>query len=175
MNARNFMSGTPLDFTRVAILEKNWVVYLLVKNGEIIYVGKSSYTRYAHRIKQHMKNKQFDDVYVAQVSDSEYKTLAVESSFISMLQPKYNIAGNSFDYSKISKGLAIVNENQPKKNIDWFKLVGYISIFVGTISYTTTPIVPLWIVISYMLYIFYITITGLIQYYSQSKPQSASC
>jgi hypothetical protein len=104
MTIDNFKKGVSLDFKKTETCNLNWVVYLLVHNKEIVYVGKSSYSGYTRRIKSHMKDKIFDEVYVAQVTDIEQEVFTVERSFISLLQPKYNIADNVFDWQVVQQG-----------------------------------------------------------------------
>lgn len=154
MNAKNFISGIPLDFQKVDPCKLNWVIYLLVHNGEIVYVGKSSYRGYTQRIKSHAKDKVFDEAYVAQVSDSEQKTLQIESSFISMLQPKYNVIDNRFRSWKVSKGLA--NIKTAGKTVYSQSKADKIAYFLFIIAFVVAyPISSEWSLFALLVYVLY--------------------
>lgn len=154
MNAKNFISGTPLDFKQVEPCRLNWVIYLLVHNGEIVYVGKSSYRGYTRRIKSHAKDKVFDQAYVAQVSDSEQKTLQIETPFISMLQPRYNITDNKFSAWKVSKGLSSIKaaDKPVYKQSRADKIAYYSFVIAFAVTY---GINPEWSLLALLLFILY--------------------
>ena len=175
MNAKNFISGTPLDFKQVEPCRLNWVVYLLVHNGEIVYVGKSSYRGYTRRIRSHAKDKAFDRAYVAQVSDSEQKTLQIETSFISMLQPRYNITDNKFSAWRVSKGLAgIKTAQKPVYKQPVFSKIAYYS-FVITFA-VTYGINPEWSLLTLLLFVLcHLNDISKATIKHVRKPQSASC
>jgi len=138
MNIDNFKKGVSLDFQKIEPFRLNWVIYLLVHNGEIVYVGKSSYRGYTRRIKSHAKDKVFDEVYIAQVTDIEQEVLSVESAFISLLQPKYNIADNVFDWQVVQQGFKKLKQKSKYKPVTplKLKLVFYFYVLAFTYPFT---------------------------------------
>lgn len=64
-------------------------VYLLMKDGDIVYVGKS--TRITSRLNDHRQENQkdFDSVMIKEV-ETEYEMDVLENSLIYKLKPKYN-------------------------------------------------------------------------------------
>jgi len=154
MNIHNFKRGINLYFKQVEPCKLNWVIYLLVHNDEIVYVGKSSYRGYTRRIKSHAKDKVFDTAYVAQVSDSERKALDIEASFISMLQPAYNIIGNTFDPVSVSNGLSKIGckEKPINKQSITSRVVYYSFAASFVIAYSIHPQWCLFILLAFILY-----------------------
>ena len=64
------------------------VVYFLVADGEVVYVGESY--RPLERIAVHTAKIRFDRAFFMKVEDGD--ALAVEKTFIKLLKPRYNLA-----------------------------------------------------------------------------------
>lgn len=69
-------------------------IYFLIDNSEIknkiVYVGQSKTSIYS-RLKQHLKEKVFTDVYFLEIPENEID--AKELYYIKKLRPKYNVVG----------------------------------------------------------------------------------
>lgn len=61
-------------------------IYFLIKDDEVVYVGKS--TGYKSRIKSHLQTKDFDSYFSLKVHDYEFDYL--ELYYIDKFQPFYN-------------------------------------------------------------------------------------
>ena len=76
------------DIRNIIKSSKNKYIYFLLLNNELVYVGKSN-NNLLQRLNDHIKNKEFDDVYVREVSD--VKSLnKYEKKYITKYRPKLN-------------------------------------------------------------------------------------
>ncbi len=68
-------------------------IYFLVKNNEVVYVGKSTYLM--QRVLTHQVNRQkdFDEVFWLSVPQEELGE--TEKAFIRLLRPRYNLVGHA--------------------------------------------------------------------------------
>lgn len=90
-NKHNFKELTIKDIVKLNNRGIDKFVYLLVKNEEVIYVGKSD-GRVLSRISSHLKTKKFDKVlYVAVKSKDKLDKKEIE--LISVYKPKLNTIG----------------------------------------------------------------------------------
>ena len=72
-------------------LEKeSWAVYLLVRRGEVVYVGMTS--NIVRRTASHTVDKLFDEVWYVLVP-MDMVPVEVEENLIKLYQPEYNITG----------------------------------------------------------------------------------
>jgi hypothetical protein len=94
-----------------------WVVYCLIDNENIVYIGKSSHRRHIGRIKSHAKNKSFDSYCVIPVLMNEQDCYTFEAALISLVRPKYNKEHIEPDLKKVAKGWAVF-ESYYKYSID---------------------------------------------------------
>lgn len=82
-----------------------WVVYFLLRENHIVYIGKSSNRRYLGRIRSHLKNKHFDAYHVLPVEMSEAECYRFETSLISTIRPEYNVKDCRVDIPAIHRGI----------------------------------------------------------------------
>lgn len=85
---------------------ERYVIYFLLDNHEIVYVGKSSDKGYLNRIRNHRKDKVFDSYAIATTNLTETKCLEFETSLISLIQPKYNKKDSFFNINRIVQGVS---------------------------------------------------------------------
>lgn len=76
------------DIKNILLSNKDKYIYFLLKNEELVYIGKSNGSLLG-RISSHIKDKDFDDVYVRAVND--VKSLdKYEKKWIEKYRPKLN-------------------------------------------------------------------------------------
>lgn len=76
------------DIRNILLSDKDKYIYFLLKNEELVYVGKSN-GNLLMRINSHIKDKDFDDVYLRAVNDT--KSLdKYERKWIEKYRPKLN-------------------------------------------------------------------------------------
>lgn len=76
------------DIRNILLSNKDKYIYFLLKNEELVYIGKSNGNLLA-RINNHIKDKDFDDVYLRAVNDA--KSLdKYEKKWIEKYRPKLN-------------------------------------------------------------------------------------
>jgi len=120
-----------------ALPTHKYVVYFLSREGEIVYVGKSSIRGYARRVYHHTKDKQFDQVNVMPVSNSESDALEIERGFISMYRPEYNIVYNETNVEwifKVANNFASPLKPKQGYDIDYKQLLAKL-FFLSMIAY----------------------------------------
>ena len=118
------------DIRNVITSSKNKYIYFLLKDDELVYVGKSN-GNLLQRLNDHIKNKDFDDVYLRQVNDT--KSLdKYEKKWIEKYRPKLNkefifngITYDIFDLKTESKITGTKEEliqilNTNKQSLDGF-------------------------------------------------------
>lgn len=67
-------------------IEKRPCVYFLVKDGDVVYVGRTA--SLVKRMKQHLHTKEFDSVFYVCVAEGDLETVEVE--MITHLMPNLN-------------------------------------------------------------------------------------
>ena len=84
---------TIIDILKLNKKGDDKIIYFLISNEEIVYIGKSN-GRVLNRISQHIKTKEFDNVKYISV---ETKSILdkKEKEFISQYRPKLNIQCNN--------------------------------------------------------------------------------
>lgn len=86
--AFNKESYERFDIRDIILSDKDKYIYFLLKNEELVYIGKSN-GNLLGRINSHIKNKDFDDVYLRAVNDA--KSLdKYEKKWIEKYRPKLN-------------------------------------------------------------------------------------
>lgn len=88
-----------------------WVIYLLVRENHIVYIGKSSIRRYLSRIRSHTKDKVFDCYHVLPVEMSEFECYKFESSLISLIRPEYNKKDVEPNVNTVIEGVTIFSKS----------------------------------------------------------------
>ena len=68
------------------VVRKEWIVYFLCYQKEVVYVGKSS--NLLSRLGSHKKDKVFDEVYCIEVKAENVDE--IENHYIDKFMPKYN-------------------------------------------------------------------------------------
>lgn len=101
MNIYDFQHQFNLDLPRYGYDASKYLIYLLVKDNKIVYVGKSDFRNVMGRLRSHKKDKDFDSYCVLPFSGNEYQTLYFESGLISLLRPEYNQVGSRVDIGKV--------------------------------------------------------------------------
>lgn len=86
---------------KIMTLDDDWIVYCLVFEGSIVYIGKSSKSGFWGRIREHNKRKQFDSYFIIDSVDLESDALKLEGGLIALINPKYNKSGLKADGSQI--------------------------------------------------------------------------
>lgn len=94
-----------LDLHFFSPVSEKYVIYFLLDNNEVVYVGKSSDDRYMGRIRKHRKDKLFDSYAVAATNLTERQCLEFETSLISLMQPKYNKKDSFFNLLRVVNGI----------------------------------------------------------------------
>lgn len=90
---------------------KEFCVYFLIYENDIVYVGFSSDVQY--RLRAHKSNKKFDRYYFIKVDDVK-SGLELEKSYIQKFKPAYNLAYNDENMAKNKtkrKELCKINSN----------------------------------------------------------------
>lgn len=120
-----------VDTHRFYPTQSKYVLYFLLQENEIVYIGKSDTKNYLGRIRSHKKNKQFDCYHVMPLDMNERDALSFETGLISSIRPIYNkrdcfvqlnaisYAMQLFDKSRLP---IVVNPIPKKKASLFFKL-----------------------------------------------------
>jgi len=91
-----------------------WVIYFLLSDNEIVYIGKSSASNYLGRIRAHLRDKDFDCYHVLPVQMNQAETLNFETSLISAIRPCYNKKDCKPDVNAIVRGMRLFRESVSK-------------------------------------------------------------
>lgn len=67
-----------------------YTVYFLIRDEHIVYIGKSSWRRVWKRVKEHLKDKAYDDFAVLDGRLTEAACLELEAGLITYVNPEYN-------------------------------------------------------------------------------------
>lgn len=89
--------------------EDPWLVYFLVRSGEIVYIGKSSDSGFKARLLVHKQDKEFDGYFVIDEIPSENIALDVEKGLISLIRPECNKMQKRICVKSINKMLKYMN------------------------------------------------------------------
>lgn len=90
------------------------IVYFLLKNNEVVYVGKTIFG--PARILNHIEAKEKDFDSFSMFSVDKEKLLEIELANINFYRPKYNkYAGGEYSYSKKLKMFIKREEKHPKR------------------------------------------------------------
>ena len=79
--------------------EKETGVYFLMKNNNVVYVGKSERC-INNRVIKHKKNKDFDDVYFISITPCFANIDIAEYVYINVFNPKYNVIDKKYEYKE---------------------------------------------------------------------------
>ena len=79
--------------------EKQTGVYFLMKNNNVVYVGKSQRC-INNRVINHKKNKDFDDVYFISITPCFANIDIAEYVYINVFNPKYNVIDKKHEYKE---------------------------------------------------------------------------
>lgn len=97
-----FEFGRNFGHEELQVFENFWLVYFLVdEKDEIVYVGKSSSTRFGERLRSHCKNKNFSRYFIKTGPRDEVEAYNLEGAFITLLRPKYNKANTAISAVEI--------------------------------------------------------------------------
>lgn len=75
---------------QIISLDDDWIVYCLIHNGDIVYVGKSSKSGFWGRMKDHKGRKQYDSYFTIDSVELESDALKLEGALITLINPRYN-------------------------------------------------------------------------------------
>ena len=110
MKLSRFEQQFPFKISLRKIAESPWLIYFLVDDDAIVYVGKSSEAGLRGRIGSHLQDKTFTAFFTIDNFSSEIDALRIESGFISLLRPKYNTASTEIDISAIGGLINFINK-----------------------------------------------------------------
>ena len=79
--------------------KKQTGVYFLMKNNNVVYVGKSQRC-INNRVINHKKNKDFDDVYFISITPCFANIDIAEYVYINVFNPKYNVIDKKYEYKE---------------------------------------------------------------------------
>ena len=94
-------------------------LYFLIRNDEIVYVGKSNKSVF-QRVNNHARDKEFDSFsYELHPNKSEYELSELEAEYIAKFAPEYNrrLSSDNYYYLTDISDTGIVAKNQ-KVNIE---------------------------------------------------------
>jgi len=74
-------------------IKKNGVIYFLIKENEIIYIGKAKENAYS-RAGSHLWNKDFDSISIIEYPENDL--IDIETQYIKFFNPKLNIKKNYY-------------------------------------------------------------------------------
>tara|TARA_R110002153_G_scaffold14491_2_gene52508 strand:+ start:211 stop:690 length:480 start_codon:yes stop_codon:yes gene_type:complete len=113
-NIFNRNNYTLLEISSVIDLERanrNKLIYLLVKNNEVVYVGQSN-RGVLSRLSSHIKNKDFDEVFYKLPKYNLSSSLNdLESKLTSKYKPTYNIVNKNHSIDLTKEIYNIINSN----------------------------------------------------------------
>lgn len=85
-----------------------YLIYFLICQGQIVYVGKSSEGGLSGRLRTHQADKEFDSYFTVNGIPDEAHALELEKGFISLLRPQYNKADVRMNIRAIQKVIQYV-------------------------------------------------------------------
>lgn len=166
MQIQDLQNNSSLPIHSAALPTANYVVYFLSRNGQIVYIGKSSITRYARRVYKHSENKDFDRVDVMPVSNSESETLELERGLISMYRPEYNIVHNYTNPKWVfqaSQRIASEPSTEALNHINWMQILIRLC-FGAMLLYGLVMSIPIISLLAVLLFVG-MNLTGMLQTY----------
>jgi hypothetical protein len=109
MKLSRFEQQFPFKISLRKINETPWLIYFLVKGENIVYVGKSSESGLSGRLSSHKAEKDFDRFFIIDNIESEAKALKIETGFICLLKPAYNVQSTEIDIPAINSLMEFIN------------------------------------------------------------------
>lgn len=117
MKLSRFKEQFPFNVSVRRIADSSWIIYFLLHENEIVYIGKSSEQAFLGRIAAHKSDKVFDSFFVVDNIESEKAALKIETGFICLIRPKYNLASTQIDVSAINELMRFCSANSDLSNI----------------------------------------------------------
>lgn len=118
MNFLDFKQQTDLNLYVYANTPNCYLVYLLLRAGEIVYIGKSDDSNLFGRIRSHRKNKDFDQYAIIETMLTEEDCLSLESGLISFIRPEYNKRDCYPDFNKAFFALQLLQNKNFEERIE---------------------------------------------------------
>jgi hypothetical protein len=92
MKVSEFSAQFNIEANLKSVDDDPYLLYFLVKDGAIVYVGKSNEFGFSGRLRSHKADKDYDSYFTMNSISNEAQALELEKGFISLIRPEYNKA-----------------------------------------------------------------------------------
>jgi len=92
MKVSEFSAQFNIQANLKSVNDDPFLLYFLVKDGVIVYVGKSNEFGFSGRLRSHKADKEYDSYFTMNGISNEAQALELEKGFISLIRPECNKA-----------------------------------------------------------------------------------